>query len=356
LAPSPGKHDCSDWLEMRRSEMSPAAGMGVIYRQRRPGAPSRPARERLDRAEVAEIQRSRLIAAVIAAAEEHGYTGLTVGDVIGCARISRKTFYDIFDGLEECFLEAVTDTHARAAEIARAAYAGEPDWRSGMRAALAGVLAMMEREHGLARLCVVETLVAGPRVQERRAQALQELATAIDAGRAVAGSHPPPPLTAQATAGGIASVLHTRLLREDHAPLTDLVGPFMSMIVMPYLGRAVAHAESIAPGPKARRHAPAPPKDGLDPLAELDMRVTYRTVRVLTAIADTPDASNRQIARDAGIIDQGQVSKLLARLAGLGLIENTRPTRSGRGANAWRLTPFGERIQRATRGQRLTVS
>jgi AcrR family transcriptional regulator/DNA-binding MarR family transcriptional regulator len=331
--------------------------MGVIYRQRRPGAPSRPARERLDRAEVAEIQRSRLIAAVIAAVEAQGYAGLTVGDVIACARISRKTFYDIFDGLEECFLEAVTDTHARAGEVAQTAYAGEPDWRSGMRAALAEVLALMERERGLARLCVVETLVAGPRVQARRAEALQQLATAIDAGRAVAGSHPvPSALTAQATAGGIASVLHTRLLREDPAPLTDLVAPFMSMVVMPYLGRAVAHEEAIAPGPQARRDEPARPQPGLDPLAELDMRVTYRTVRVLTAIAQTPDASNSQIARDAGIIDQGQVSKLLARLAGLGLIENTRTTRSGRGANAWRLTSFGERVQRATRGHRPIVS
>jgi AcrR family transcriptional regulator len=330
--------------------------MGVIYRQRRPGVPSRPARERLDRAEVAEIQRSRLIAAIVAAVEAQGYTGLTVGDVITRARISRKTFYDIFDGLEECFLEAVADTHVRAREIARVAYAGEPDWRGGMRAALAGVLALMERERGLARLCVVEALVAGPRVQARRAQALQEFATAIDAGRAVAGSHlAPQSLTAQATAGGIASVLHTRLLRDDPSPLTELVGPFMSMIVMPYLGLAAAQEESAAPCPPTMVEERGEPKDGLDPLAELDMRVTYRTVRVLTAIAKSPGASNRQVARDAGIIDQGQVSKLLGRLAGLGLIENTRPTRAGRGANAWRLTPFGEHVQRATRGHQLNM-
>jgi hypothetical protein len=58
-----------------------------------------------------------------------------------------------------------------------------------------------------------------------------------------------------------------------------------------------------------------------DPLRRLGMRLTCRTVRVLLAVADTPGGSNRQVADGSGIGDQGQISKLLARLHGLGLIE-----------------------------------
>jgi DNA-binding MarR family transcriptional regulator len=86
-----------------------------------------------------------------------------------------------------------------------------------------------------------------------------------------------------------------------------------------------------------------------DPMAGLDMRLTYRTVRVLSAIRERPGASNREVADGAGITDQGQISKLLARLHGLGLIENLDRL-PGKGApNEWRLTERGERVERATR-------
>lgn len=81
------------------------------------------------------------------------------------------------------------------------------------------------------------------------------------------------------------------------------------------------------------------------------MRITYRTLRVLGAIAEHPGASNRVVGEVADTHDQGQISKLLARLERLGLVENTsgnghRPTGE---PNAWRLTPRGEGIERAVR-------
>jgi DNA-binding MarR family transcriptional regulator len=78
---------------------------------------------------------------------------------------------------------------------------------------------------------------------------------------------------------------------------------------------------------------------------ELDMQLTYRTGRVLSAIAQYPGASNRQVADAAGISDQGQISKLLKRLEGLGLIENSCVGQTGGVANAWRLTAKGSALQ-----------
>ena len=76
------------------------------------------------------------------------------------------------------------------------------------------------------------------------------------------------------------------------------------------------------------------------------MRLTYRTVRVLLAIAQRPGASNRRIGEDAEVHDQGQISKLLTRLHKLGLIENTGAGHAQGAPNEWALTAKGQDVQR----------
>ena len=83
------------------------------------------------------------------------------------------------------------------------------------------------------------------------------------------------------------------------------------------------------------------------------MRLTHRTVRVLATIAAQPGLSNRQISQRAGITDQGQISRLLSRLARLQLIENTGQGQRKGSANAWRLTRHGEAVERTIRHERL---
>jgi hypothetical protein len=76
--------------------------------------------------------------------------------------------------------------------------------------------------------------------------------------------------------------------------------------------------------------------------------MTYRTGRVLAAIAELggrgSDPSNREVADAAGVLDEGQISKLLKRLEGLGLIENTGEGQPMGKANAWRLTAWGVEV------------
>ena len=74
----------------------------------------------------------------------------------------------------------------------------------------------------------------------------------------------------------------------------------------------------------ARRNPGSHPSTERDSVEELDMRLTYRTVTVLAAIAAQPGLSNSQLGEHAGIADQGQISRLVSRLARLQLIENTR--------------------------------
>ncbi len=325
--------------------------MTLMYKSRTATPRLRPGPGGLPRGQVTQIQRSRMLAAAVEAVEDVGYARMTVAQVISRARVSRKTFYDVFTDREDCFLAAFEQALSQARVIAQEAYQAESSWRDGIRAALARLLLFMDEEPGLAKLCVVEALGAGERVLDRRAKVLDELADVIDRGRKVTnGTREPPDVTAEGVVGAIFAVLHTRVLEHGQEPLTDLLGSLMSMIVLPYLGARAAGRELSRPPlelpNEGRSRALARHKD---PLEGLNMRLTYRTVRVLMVIAEHPGASNREIAEGSGIVDQGQISKLLNRLARLNLVENLGEGQEKGAANAWHLTARGAQVERATR-------
>jgi AcrR family transcriptional regulator len=309
----------------------------------------RPGPGGLPRGQVTEIQRSRMLTAAAQAVEEVGYARMTVAQVISRAKVSRKTFYDVFVDREDCFRATFEQAIAQARVPVLEAYEHERGWREGVRAGLARLLLFMDEEPGLARLCVLEALGAGPRVLEVRARVLDEVAVVIDRGRTTgAGTREPPSVTAEGIVGAVFAVIHTRLLEQHAEPLTKLLGPLMSMIVLPYLGARTAGKELARPAPRARRRSQSTHgAGGRDPLEGLRMRLTYRTVRVLVAIGEHPGASNRVIADSSGVSDQGQISKLLMRLQRLELVENRGSGQQHGAPNAWHLTERGAEVERA---------
>jgi AcrR family transcriptional regulator len=315
----------------------------------------RPGPNAMPRGQVTEIQRARMLAATVEAVEEVGYARLTVAQVIGRARVSRKTFYDLFEDREDCFLAAFDQAVSQLADLVSEAYVAETRWREGVRAGLLALLRFMDDEPGLARMCIVEALGAGPRVLERRAEILERVKAVIDQGRSGGGARvsrateESPEVTAEGVIGAVFAVLHTRLLARGREPFSALLGPLMSMIVLPYLGPRAASEELTREAPKVIRRRRAPRRVTRDPLEGLDMRLTYRTVRVLTFIGEHPGASNRAIAEGAGISDQGQISKLLTRLERLELVSNTGDGQIKGASNAWHLTERGAQVERATK-------
>jgi AcrR family transcriptional regulator/DNA-binding MarR family transcriptional regulator len=299
--------------------------------------------------QVTEIQRARILAAAVETVADRGYARMSVAQVIGRARVSRKTFYDVFADREDCFLAAFDHAICEGRLIAKPRFEREPAWQDGIRCALAALLACMDAQPELATLCVVEAPTAGARVLGRRGEVLAELAAVIDRGRSASHyAREQSMLVAEGMVGAAFTVVHTRLLEGSDQPLSSLVGPLMSMIVLPYLGARAAAQELSRPQRPISPIAVTPRvRTRSDALDGLSMRLTYRTVRVLTFVAEHPGASNREVAEGAGIVDQGQVSKLLHRLAGLGLVENRGP-QSGT-ANVWHLTVRGAQLERASR-------
>jgi len=305
--------------------------------------------------QVAEIQRSRMLAAAVRTVEDLGYTQATVAHITRRARVSRRTFYELFSNREECLvaaLESVIDSVR--AEIAAAGLEGLV-WRERVRSGLSVILSFFDREPVLARVCVVQAMRGSQAVLERREQILAGLAAIVDEGREESNrGQECPPLTAEGLVGAAFSLVYARLLRRDPEPLTDLVGDLMGMIVLPYQGPAAARKEqtrpaSTQPAQPVAKKVPSAGKAASDPLAGIPMRLTYRTVRVLEVIDAQPGVSNRGVGEQAGVSDQGQISKLLARLERLGLASNTGVGHTKGEPNAWTLTPTGRRVAQTIR-------
>lgn len=297
-------------------------------------------------ARVIEMQRRRLVTALVEVAGSEGLPAVTVGAVCARAGVSRRTFYEQFEDRDACLLAAVQGARSRLEAVVVPAYRGSGAWRERVRAAVQALLESFDADGALARTCVVETLRAGPQVLECRALTLTAVAEALDEGRAEA-SGTMPPLTAQGIVGGALAVIHSRLLERHPSPLLDLVGPLTAMIVHPYLGSASSEEELAKP---ATRKADAVKHDLKDPFGGLSIRFTYRTARVLATIATTPGASNRQISGEADIIDEGQTSRLLRRLRAAGLIENNRDAGARGEPNAWALTERGRAVHATLEG------
>ena len=72
----------------------------------------------LPRLRVVEIQRARMLAAAVDTVADLGYARLGVAHVVSRARVSRKTFYDVFTDREDCFLAAFENALTRTFRLA----------------------------------------------------------------------------------------------------------------------------------------------------------------------------------------------------------------------------------------------
>ena len=240
---------------------------------------------------------------------------------------------------------AVERAHVRMA----AAYEAQSRWLDAVKAALVALLGFIEEEPALGRLLVVYSMSGGEQLLRRRLEILRELAAVVDRGRleGPTARQSPPAVVAEGVVGAVLTVLANRLIADESGGVMDLYGPLVSIIVLPYLGAGVARRELVRPAPRV--HSLAAPPGGHDLGGAIAghagaTRLTYRTTRVLGAIGDYPGASNREVAERAGIVDQGQVSKLLRRLQARGLITKVGAGRARGAPNSWTLTERGELV------------
>lgn len=202
-----------------------------------------PGRHGLPREFVVHNQRERLIAGLAEAVAENGYASTTIAHITRHAAVSRRTFYEHFSSKDECFVSAYDNVMAELRERVDAAYREQDEWPQAVRAGIAAMLGFLVAEPNLARLSMVEALVAGPVVVERYDAAIRDLVPYLEAGRE--GRSPEvlarlSPTTEEALVGGMVSLISRRIIAGQTAELEGLLPDLVEFALTPYLGTAAA--------------------------------------------------------------------------------------------------------------------
>ncbi|HEY6759073.1 MAG TPA: hypothetical protein VI318_06260 [Baekduia sp.] len=110
------------------------------------------------------LQVARVREAVATIAAERGGPALVVEDVVAAAGVSRRTFYELFGGVEHALVDASEAGEAYAAPQIVAAFERQPSRRLGVRAAVLTALDVLDRDRRWATLCLRERHEAWPQL------------------------------------------------------------------------------------------------------------------------------------------------------------------------------------------------
>lgn len=201
-------------------------------------------RHRLPAEVVVRSQRERLLEATVRVVAAKGYAATTIGDLTKQAGISRTTFYELFDGKEQCFLAAYDRAVDALVRRVTAAYESADSWPTRAGAALAALLDALASEPALARLSLVEVDNAGPAAQRRRRAALQRLLPLFEEGRDYAPrGRSLPANTSRMAIGGVAGLISDELLAGRGERLPALLSDVFFATLVPYIGPGAATRE-----------------------------------------------------------------------------------------------------------------
>jgi AcrR family transcriptional regulator len=312
---------------------------------------------------VAQEQRARITQALVEVLAERGFAGATVGLVVKRARVSTRTFYRCFDGLEGCLIAIMDSVLEQAVALVSPELEVAECWQDGVRSALAGMLGYFDRAPDLARVCVVETLAGGPVVLARRERLIEAFRLSV-LQRVERDLPNVSPLVAEGVMGSVLGIMHAHIVTAKPGLFIELLGPLMGLIMASYLGAQSVEAEikqgdELARTILARDLCGAPPEQSLGQdtrqsgeqgvaiPATLGNPSARRARECLLFLAEHPDSSNREVAVGIEIAHQSHISRLLAYLLQENLVTK-RSEGSGK-RNAWRLTARGGEIAQALR-------
>lgn len=308
---------------------------------------------------VLESQRGRLLEAMAEVVAERGLRCASKAEVARRAGVSREAFARNFDDLDDCFAALLDWMLARGATAITGAFEREACWDDAVLAGLEALLTFLDAEPVCARACLLESMTALFAGFPSRAAALGQLGTLVDvaARRQIALERQPPETMPEATVASILGILRRRVLSGDAPPFIPLLGPLAGVVVAPYLGPSAAARAATRGGERAaellaEQQPQAAPED-IEVPEMLRRASSHRLRACLQYLADHPRSSNGAVAESIGISHSGQVSTLLDRLHGNGLL--IKDCGGAGRPNAWRLSPYGADVLRVLNRRRTSV-
>jgi AcrR family transcriptional regulator len=106
-------------------------------------------------------QRAKVLEGMVQAVADKGYANATVADAVRLARVSRGTFYALFDSKEACVAAAYRLGLDVLEDRVRAAVQDAQDWREELRLGIRTYLRTLEEEPVFARVHLLERDAVG---------------------------------------------------------------------------------------------------------------------------------------------------------------------------------------------------
>jgi AcrR family transcriptional regulator len=216
--------------------------------------------------EVAQNQRERLFAAMVASCAERGYERTSVADLIDLSGVSRAAFYELFENKGDCFKATTEALMAAAISLVSRAYQGSGPWEERARAALGTLLELAAAQPAAARLCLVEAYAAGPAGLEPLDRAVDQLGVlGRQALEQIPGRSGVTEELSRAIIGGFHTVLYERLHSHRESELPGLTQSLWDWSMSYSTPPAPLRARLRRPPEAERAVAQMPPFALLDP-------------------------------------------------------------------------------------------
>lgn len=190
---------------------------------------------------VAQNQRERMLLATAELVAERGYQKTTIELIAKTARVALVTFYEQFANKEECFLAAFDENVEAAREVFAELLDADLPWPDQIAAGLEILLEMVVGEQARAKLCIVESQAAGGAALARYQAMLETVAPKLREGRELnpRADRLPDGLEV-AIAGGLAWLIHQRLVAGKVDGLKGLLPEMLQVTLTPYVGEVEA--------------------------------------------------------------------------------------------------------------------
>jgi AcrR family transcriptional regulator len=203
-----------------------------------------PGRHGLPREFVAQNQRDRLTAGIIACVAERGYHETTITQIAAAAGVSRRTFYGYFASKDECFFATYQLLSDHLVGILEETGAAEKSWPAKVRAQLGALLETLAANPDLVRFSLIAPPAAGGQFAECYRKFLERLVELIGKGHPSTRDGDLSDGAALATAGGLSALLVAKVKAGEGEQLPELLPGLVELLLTPYLGRERAAAEA----------------------------------------------------------------------------------------------------------------
>ncbi len=181
--------------------------------------------------------RRRILDALVATVAQRGYDRTTLERVLYAAGVPAPVFDEHFEDKQDCFLQAFDELISRHARAVLERAARPLPWPERIRLGLQTLLRGLAAHPDEARLVAVESLSAGEAAIARLRCVLASFVPTLEEGLALApGAEHLSPLTSEAVVGGIAAIVHRRVLEGHTDELPALLPDLLYFTLLPYLG------------------------------------------------------------------------------------------------------------------------